>query len=102
MAKEEWRVVEHSWSDTGVYAGDRRIALLSIGDEATEETQARLETEMAANARLFSAAPELLEACESVLSLYDEARRTGAGVKWKGEMVDRMRAAVAKAKGGTP
>lgn len=57
-----WAVVEHSWSDIGVYASEHRVCLLSIYDEATEETQSELEARDSANARLIAAAPELLEA----------------------------------------
>ncbi len=57
-----WEIVEHSWSDTGIYAGGARIALLSIEDYATEENQEQLEAKMAANARLIAAAPDLLAA----------------------------------------
>lgn len=43
---------EHSWSDTGIYEQNgRRIALLSIRDEATEEDQDELEARMHADAR---------------------------------------------------
>lgn len=55
--KEPWTVEKHSWSDTGIYEGDRSIAMLSIEGRATEETLASLEAEMAAHARLISAAP---------------------------------------------
>jgi hypothetical protein len=62
-----WTVVEHSWSDIGVYAGAHRVCLLSIYDEATEETQSELEARDSANARLIAAAPELLEALQTLV-----------------------------------
>lgn len=58
-----WKVLEHSWSDTSIVAEgfDHGICLLDI-NHATEESQAADEAVMAANARLISAAPDLLEA----------------------------------------
>jgi hypothetical protein len=62
-----WQVIEHSWSDTGIYAVNDRVAKLSIYDEATEDTQEEMELTMAANAHLIAAAPDLLEACRIAL-----------------------------------
>ena len=50
---------------------------------------------LVANARLFAAAPELLEACEGLLGL---AERDG----WLHVAVNQARAAIAKAKGEEP
>lgn len=57
------------------------------------------EAEARANARLIAAAPELLEACEEWVEIdgpyvsYDEQRKRWSGV------VDKMRAAIKKARG---
>ena len=62
-----WKVVEHSWSDSSIFASDdKQVARLSIYDVATESTQSALEKEMDANARLIAAAPDLLEALEAM------------------------------------
>ena len=59
-----WKFVEHNWSDTSIYADERRLALLSIADEADEETQNDLEVENTANSSiivaLHNAAPALI------------------------------------------
>ena len=57
-----WTAVEHSWSRTGIYAGDIGIAALDIEADATEETQYELEAVMRANANLIASAPLMLEA----------------------------------------
>lgn len=74
--KGKWEVVEHNWSDTSLMCGDKTIAFHSIEDEATEETQGEMETEVSANFRLMSFAPEMLETLKwmlksSKLSVYD-------------------------------
>lgn len=63
-----WQVVEHSWSDTGIYSDKHHIAHLSIEGVATESNQSQLEASMDANAKLIAAAPELLNAVRFLLS----------------------------------
>lgn len=46
----QWRAVKHSWSNVGIYCGNRPVASLSILDDAMEETQNALEAEMDADA----------------------------------------------------
>lgn len=49
------------------------------------------------DAYLIAAAPELLEACVGMLSIFEDgAARTGG---WQGPFADRVRAAIAKANG---
>jgi hypothetical protein len=91
-----WRIVEHSWSRTGIYAGDFiGIAALDIEHSATEETQDAQEAVMAANARLIAAAPDLLAALQKV---WEE------GVIPDGFAIlqDQVCDAIAKATGETP
>ena len=55
-----------------------------------------------ANARLISAAPELLEACEEALTLFDGVTALDDhGSNKLGQVENLMRAAIAKAKGET-
>ena len=61
-----WTFVEHSWSDTSIYDGDERIALISIRDRATESNQEELEIEANRNAKLMTAAPEMYEALKNL------------------------------------
>lgn len=58
-----WSVFEHSWCETSISAPgtSNSICLLDI-NHATEESQEADEAQMAANAHLIAAAPELLEA----------------------------------------
>ena len=48
-------IVGHSWRETGLYVGERRIALLEIDEECNEDEQEGLEQEMMANARHLAA-----------------------------------------------
>lgn len=70
--------------------------------EATPEGDAeaaRREAEMAANARLIAAAPDLLEALEDLASLAEVAMREVGEYDIEAELAD-ARAAIAKATGG--
>lgn len=69
-----WRVVEHSWSDTGIYSDKHHIAHLSIEGVATERNQSELEASMGANAKLIAAAPDLLEALVHIKEYWNGGR----------------------------
>lgn len=93
-----WKVFNHSWSDTSIIAPgfDHGICCLDI-NHATEESQEADEEQMAANARLIAAAPDLLETlrlCEgNIYSLADA--HPVIFTKW----LKVVRAAIAKAEG---
>jgi len=72
FTKGPWKIVEHSWSDTGIYSEHDRIALLSIGDEIDEGDQERFEEIQRANANLIASAPEMYEALEKLARLGNE------------------------------
>jgi hypothetical protein len=88
-----WNEVTHSWSDIGVYSDKKRIAMLSIADEATEDTEHDLHYEMFANAQLISAAPDLLEALESLFNAVDSCTELTPDVMRKAQ------SAIKKARG---
>lgn len=69
--KGEWKVVEHSWSDTSIVCGDYTVATKSIYYEATEDTQEELEDIVSNNFRLISCAPEMLEVLQGLVSDVD-------------------------------
>jgi hypothetical protein len=56
ITRGKWEVVFHNWGNRGIYAGEKRIAGLSIESTATEENQDELEKEMNANAHLIAEA----------------------------------------------
>lgn len=57
-----WKVFEHSWCETSITAPDTPNAICGLDiNHATEESQESDEAQMAANARLIAAAPDLLE-----------------------------------------
>lgn len=61
-----WSVFEHSWCETSIRAPSTDNALCRLDiNHATEESQEADEEQMAANARLIAAAPDLLEACQT-------------------------------------
>lgn len=64
----------------------RRCAIATIHDNVDGKR---------ANARLISAAPELLEACEAALRFSDRPRNSSD----ESELCDTLRAAIAKARG---
>lgn len=88
-----WSVCEHSWCETSISAPstDHAICLLDI-NHATEESQEADEAQMAANARLIAAAPELLEALQATLAVLETFSPQGA-------TVERAQAVIAKATG---
>lgn len=98
-----WRTVNHSWSTTGIYADDSRVAKdwrigeMSIEQEATEENQERLEEILAKNAALASAAPELLDALKRLVA-HDKAADLRDGLEHCIEL-QQAEAAIAKAEG---
>lgn len=91
-----WRVFEHSWCNTSIVADgfDNGICGLDI-NHATEESEAADESIMAANAKLISAAPELLEALRPFITFNSSEETITITVKTCD--VSRARAAVAKA-----
>lgn len=76
--KGKWEVIEHSWSDTSLVCGNKTLATQSIYEEATEENQDELETEVSANFKLIAAAPDLLQACQTALTKLENALMTDA------------------------
>lgn len=94
-----WSVFNHSWSDTTIlaYGFEHGICSLDI-NHATEESQEEDEAQMAANARLIAAAPDLLDAledlCERMEQIVRDDQSTPCTVK--------ARAAIAKATGEQP
>lgn len=93
-----WRVFEHSWCDTSIGAPGTSNAICRLDiNHATEESQEADEAQMAANARLIAAAPELLEALQRLsaqctrLRLPDQAET---------DAEKTARAVIAKATGG--
>lgn len=85
-------MVEHSWQDTSVVAGDKTICLLHMDDEeVTEENQDEQLAQQLSNATLIAAAPELQEALKGLMEnpsialedkIYDVRDREGKG--WDG------------------
>ena len=99
--KGEWEEVTHSWSDIGIYCDKKHIAKLSIYDEATEDTEHDLHYEMFANARLISAAPDLLEALEEAVHSLEYVDSLGPlphGWAERQERIEKAKAAIAKAR----
>lgn len=91
-----WTICEHSWSDTGIYADGRQIALLNIEPYATEENQSDLEKIASANAQLIAASPDLLFALQRFLKVF-------GGEEWSDMQTCKMaEAAIAKATGSQP
>lgn len=89
-----WIVINHGWSETSVLAADRIVCGLSIEGTATEENQQQLEAQMARDAHLIAAAPNLLEVLKRVTRKFGVADN-GEPLDWT-EWQD-CRAAIAKA-----
>lgn len=71
--KGPWSVIEHSWSDSSIVnVHGETVASLSIYEEATEETQDALESQMSAYFKLISAAPDMLYALRELSRVYKE------------------------------
>lgn len=77
---------------------------LSIGADNGQVAIVPLDESNEANARLIAAAPELLEAAEEMVSLIHQADPLGVSrasglYQWIREATEKLRAAIAKAKG---
>lgn len=59
-----------------------------------------VEGSVGANCRLMAAAPELLEACKTLLAFANSVRPGGGVLRTEREMLLDARAAIAKAEGG--
>lgn len=88
-----WTAVNHSWCYTSISAPstDNAICRLDI-NHATEESQDADEDQMAANANLIAAAPDLLALLVELVDIEGPVPGTSA---WG----DKARAAIAKATG---
>ena len=89
-----WEVSKHGTPEShpqyGIYAGSKNDHVIVKGDNATTD------------ARLIAAAPELLEALKLVVSSLDYwFKRYDDPEGAKSEMMNRARAAIAKATGET-
>lgn len=54
ITKGKWEVVENSWSDTSIVIDLNTVLNISIYEDATEENQEELESEMNANIELIA------------------------------------------------
>jgi hypothetical protein len=91
--------IKHSWECTGIYSGDRRVAIIKIDDEVTEENQEELERVVDANAPLIAAAPDLFEALAEVMEWIDNwSPNFVMDDEWP-DTQDKIEAVLAKAKG---
>lgn len=92
-----WKSVNHSWSDTSILAPDFDHAICRLDiNHATEESQEADEAQMAANARLIAAAPELLEALRIVRDTLPHINGNASSVN---SLLKLTGAAIAKATG---
>jgi len=96
-----WKKLEHSWDSTSIADSDGNIICsLSIYDEATEENQEELESQMDANANLIVSAPDLLEALKETLQWTHRAMElevSNSMVRAQEESIKKAEAAIAKA-----
>ena len=88
-----WSDFNHSWCETSIVAPsfDHAICRLDI-NHATEESQESDEAVMAANARLISLAPELLDCLRHTVRFWDQLNAHD---------IENMRALIARATGET-
>jgi hypothetical protein len=95
-----WRI----WSDRAV--GSTPVATVAWPDNTHRITSSECKAEAEANARLIAAAPELLEAAETVLAglneRIDEAAASGGESVPVFAGIADLHAALAKALGTTP
>lgn len=92
--KGPWEIIDHNWSDTSIVGNGKTICMIRIDEEDAEENeeiQADIEAINSANARLISAAPDLLAICERMLN-HPLIRITG-------DVEIPLRRAIAKATG---
>jgi hypothetical protein len=102
-----FRVVAHSWEETGIYAGDERIAVCQINSGVSEETQDEYETIMDNNAdfivRACNSHDQLLEALKAMLFLREcsdeDGYINGIGFVNTDAILDNARAAIAAVEG---
>lgn len=93
-----WRVFEHSWCDTSIGAPGTSNAICRLDiNHATEESQEADEAQMAANARLIAAAPELLEALQRLSA---QCERLRMAWQLESDAERTARAVIAKTTGG--
>lgn len=92
-----WKAFNASWSETFITAPgfDHAICCLDI-NHATEESQESDSEQMAANARLIAAAPELLEALQEMLHIMEQHEQLSG---CECSIGDEARSAIAKATG---
>lgn len=97
----QWRVVAHSWQDTGIYEGAVRIALLQIEDCESEDYLAK-ECAQGQRATLIAAAPDMLAALEAFRMPEESIVGAQAGnliLRVPTNVIAQMAAAVRKATG---
>jgi hypothetical protein len=96
-----WTVTDNSWEISTVYGpAGQVIAECPIDSTVLEETQDEFEAVKEANARLIAAAPELLKACSDWIDwLKPDAPFREDAADYEAQMLDAMRAAIAKARG---
>jgi hypothetical protein len=64
-----WSTIEHSWSDTSIFDKDNNVVCsLSVEGECDENNQEQFEQLMAANAKLISKAPKMLEFLKGIVN----------------------------------
>jgi hypothetical protein len=90
-----WDVVHNSWEVSTVYAASGEVARCHIDSEVTEDTQDTLEPIKEANARLISAAPDLLKASKRALNVF---KAQGESVR-PGSVLGALADAINKAEG---
>lgn len=68
-----WTFTSHNWSDTTVYDElGNVVCTLSIDEDIDEDDQEEYEGAVNNNARLISAAPDLLKALEELVKSYPD------------------------------